>query len=137
MITRMNIAYRSKEPCNVKPEIFSTGGYGILHEGKELTFDFEDMGAGTRFENGYLFIESEQRNLDETVCDGVAPELVDRILRSAKKEDFTEIYYECFADSKMTKPVELEVESITFYDFTESGELLSIEVGGTAFTGLK
>lgn len=136
MITRMEITYRSKDPCNIKPEIFSTGGYAISIDGKDLTFDFEEMYANTRFEDGYIHIDSLQKNLDEEVLDGIKPEIADYMLKSVKKEDFTEIYYECFADREENNPIELTIENITFYDFSESGDGQPIEVGGDSFCNL-
>lgn len=136
MITRMEITYRSKNPCDIKPEVFNTGGYAITQNGTELFFDFEEMIANTRFENGFLYIESLQKNLDESISEGFSTEVINRMLKSAKKEDFTEIYNECFADEEEKHPIELVAESITFYDFSASGSGEPIEVGGDSFNNL-
>jgi len=133
MITQMEITYRSENPCNVKPEIFTTGGYIIKNIGNDITFDFEDMTANTRFENGYLYIDALQKNIDYTVSEDIPPEVLDNIFRTVKKEDFIEIFYECFEDQKEQHFINLIPESIVFYDFKESGNMTPIEVTGTSF----
>ena len=64
MITRMEITYRSENPCDVEPKIFTTGGYTIKNIGYDISFDFEDMFANIRVENGYLYIDVLQKNID-------------------------------------------------------------------------
>ena len=117
MITRMEITYRSENLCNIEPKIFTTGGYSIKKEGQEINFDFEDMTANFFFENGYLYIESTQKNIGETVSEGISPDELGNILRSVKKEDFTEIYYECYADREEQNLIKLIPENIVFYAF--------------------
>lgn len=97
----MEIIYRLKEPCNIEPAINSTGGYAISQNGVNLFFDFEEIYAGTYFENGYLY-NSTQKNLDETVLGEIPLEIIYTMIKSAKKEDFTEIYNEWFADEDET-----------------------------------
>ena len=137
MITRMEMTYRSKEPCNVKPKIFTTGGYEIVKDSSTFHFDFEDMEASVDIENGYLHISCLQKNLDPSLLEGFQDAEVDRILQTAKKEDFSDIFYECFADDAETKPIELIPESIVFYDFSTTGTGEPIVVGGESFSGLE
>jgi len=132
----MEITYRSENPCNIKPEIFTTGGYTVKKGDKEITFDFEDMTANIRFENGYLYIDSMQKHLDETTSDGINPEELDKILRSVKKEDFTEVFYECYADQEEKNFIKLLPESIVFYDYSEGSETEPIEVSGKDFINI-
>ena len=130
----MEITYKSENPCNAKPEIFTTGRYTITNNGNDVHFDFEDSFAEFRFENGYMYIYSLQKNLDKIVSEGISSEELDNILRSAKKEDFTEIYYECYADQEEQNFIKLIPESIAFYDFSkDSISNEPIEVKGTAF----
>ena len=136
MITRMEITYRSENPCNIKPEIFTTGGYTITNNGNDIHFDFEDMYADFRFENDYLYIDALQKNIDETVLENISSEELDKILRSVKKKDFTDIYYECFGDKEEQHFISLIPESIVFYDFSEEAEMLPVKVQGTGFVNI-
>ena len=136
MITRMEITYRSKEPCSIKPEIFTSGGYSITKDNAVLNFDFEDMTASCRYEGKYLFIDVIQKNLDESLLDGMSLELADRILRTAIKEDFMEVYSECFADSEETEAIKLIPMEIEFYDFSLEGDGLPIKILGDSFCNL-
>ena len=130
MITKMEITYRSESPCDIEPGIFTTGGYTVSQNGKDIHFDFEDMRGNCRFESGFLYVDAVQSGLDYTVSEGIEPEALDNILRSAKKEDFTEIYYECYADEDERNHVKLIPESIIFHDFDKAE---SIEVKGSNF----
>ena len=136
MITRMEITYRSETPYKDKPAIFTTGEYTINQNGNDIHFDFEDMTADACIKDNYLYIYSEQKNMDETVSEGVSPEEFDNILRSVKKEDFTEIYYECYADRKEQNFIKLIPENIVFYAFDESGNITQIEVTGDEFINI-
>ena len=70
MITRLEITYKSKEPCNVKPHIFTSGGYAVkMPDDRRISFDFEDMEAVCEFEDGYLYIHCLQKNIDECYID--------------------------------------------------------------------
>ena len=136
MITRMEITYRSENPYKNKPAIFTTGGYTINQNDNDIHFDFEDMTADAQIKNNYLYIYSEQKNMDETVSEGISPEELDNILRSVKKEDFTEIYYECYADREEQNFIKLISENIVFYAFDETGNMTQIEVTGDEFINI-
>ena len=138
MMTRMEIAYKSKEPCGAKPAIFTTGGYRLNVGARELHFDFTDMEASTEIIDGYLHITAVQKNFDDSLIDTYlfTPSGVDIALRLAKKEDFTEIYYECFADKDEEQFIDLEPLSIVFYNFSADGDGEPNEVEGTAFSNL-
>jgi hypothetical protein len=128
----MEIHYRSKSPCTYKPEIFTTGGYRLVIDGREFQFDFENMEANTKIVDGFLNIYSLQRNLDSSLFDGYTAEELDAALKQVRKEGFTEIFYECFADQGETESIHLEPVSITFYD---DGNPITVE--GEGFAGLE
>ena len=136
MITRMEITYKSENPYNDKPEIFTTGGYTINQNGNDIHFDFEDMAADACIKDNYLYIYSEKRNIDETVSKGINPEELGNILLSVKKEDFTEIYYECYADREEQNFIKLIPENIAFYAFDEFGNMTQIEITGDEFINI-
>lgn len=136
MISRMEIHYRSKAPCSQKPAIFTTGGYRICVKGKEYHFDFEDMQATIAFDGELLHIYSEQRNFERSLFDGYTYEQLDSALKQVGKEDFTEIFYECFADENESEHIDLEPVSITFYDYALHYDYNAIEVDGNRFTNL-
>lgn len=137
MITRMEILYLSKVPCYKKPAIFSTGGYSVKIDGLEFNFDFEDMIANAEIKDGYLYIHSLQKNLDETILDKITPDEADGLLRKVKKEDFKEVFYECDSDINGDDPILLEPVTITFYDYSTTGDGTPITVKGERFSNLE
>lgn len=149
MITRMEITYRSKLPCERNPEIFTTGSYTVKADGHEITFDFTEMIASTEIQDGYLYVLALQKNFDENVLGDFGVEelgespvkytipMIDAALRKAKKEDFTEIFYECFGDQQETDFIRLEPLDITFYDYSTTGDGKGIAVEGLAFSNLE
>lgn len=138
MITRMEITYRSKEPCSKKPEIFTTGGYEVLTNNLTVSFDFEEMTANCRFEDGYLYIDVLQKNLDKSILDsnGISLEQADMVLRCAQKEDFREIYNECFVDLGEDEPLVLIPMEIEFADYSAGADTSPIRVLGNSFCNL-
>ena len=130
MITRMEIIYRSQAPCSVKPAIFTTGGYAVTVGDRELHFDFEDMEANTEIEDGYLHINAVQKNFDESLLGGFTMAEADTTLRTATREDYTEIFYECFADESEGTPILLEPTSVVFFDYSVECDGQPIIVGG-------
>lgn len=136
MLTRMELVYRSKYRCSRTPAIFTTGGYYFTVDNRQYHFDFEDMEAGTRLEDGFLYINVLQKNLDESLLNGWTMSELSDALCKAKKEDFNDIFYECFADADEKQLITLEPVSITFYDFSAEGTGKPIEVGGEGFTNL-
>jgi len=134
MITRMAITYKSKKPTDIAPAIFTSGGYTVIKDGKEFSFDFMDSEYSVRHENGYLHMDCLCKNYDE---DAYLPqEDVDHLMRSLTKSDFIDIFYECFADEDMQLSIDLMPEEIIFYDYSITGDGKPIEVSGKAFDNL-
>lgn len=136
MITRMVMLYRSKAPCKKKPAIFSTGEYTVKIDGREFSFDFEDMAAWTEIKDGHLYIDVLQQNLDFAFIT-IAPDEADSLLRRAIKEDFIEIYYDCYGNADETDPISLEPVEITFCDCSCTGNGDPIVVEGERFSNLE
>ena len=144
MITRMEITYKSVLPRTVEPGIFSTGNYIVSKDGESISFDFTEMESSFRFEGGYMYIDVLQKHWDDDYC----PEqsLVDQFMRRLTKNDFIDMFYECF-DTKDANGNELAEEDylsvelvpidITFYDCSESGDGKPIIVTGEAFDNLR
>lgn len=134
MITRMAITYKSKKPTDIAPAIFTSGGYTVIKNGKEFSFDFMDSEYSIRHENGYLYMDCLCKNYDE---DAYLPqEEIDLLMRSLAKSDFTDIFYECFADEEMQVSIDLMPEEIIFYDYSITGDGKPFEVSGKAFDNL-
>ena len=134
MITRMAITYKSKKPTDIAPAIFTSGGYTVIKDGKEFSFDFMDSEYSVRHENGYLHMDCLCKNYDE---DAYLPqEDVDHLMRSLTKSDFIDIFYECFADEDMQLSIDLMPEEIIFFDYSTTGDGKPIEVLGKAFDNL-
>lgn len=114
MITHMYITYKSDEPCKTKPEIFSTGGYTACKNNITLSFDFLDMKANCRFENGYLYIDCVQKYLDKELITNMTLDEAYQMLETVTKDDFTEISYEAFIDSDCKFRIELIPQEISF-----------------------
>jgi hypothetical protein len=124
---KMNIHYRSKEPCDKKPQIFSTGGYRVNTGGREYHFDFEDMEATIEFADGYLNIHSSQWSLEKSLFDDYTHEELIAVLMHAKKEDFTEIFNECYGNLDETEDIPLDVVDISFsYERTEFNQVICL-----------
>lgn len=137
MITRMVMLYRSETPCKEKPAMFTTGEYTVKVDGREFSFDFEDMAAWTEIKDGYLYIDVLQQNLDVEFTTSIELDEADGLLRRVRKEDFTEIYYECYGNADETDPISLEPVEITFYDFSDTGDGAPIVVEGERFSNLE
>lgn len=139
MITRLEMVYRSELPCKKKPALFSTGSYTVKVEGREFTFDFEEMTACTEIKDGYLYVDVMQKNLDDSFFTSIEPSEMDRLLRKVRKEDFTEIFYECYESPEEIGSISLVPVEMTFYDFSSTGDVDSaeIEVEGENFSNLE
>lgn len=126
MITRMNITFKSKERVNTKPKIYSIGGFEIQYSGKSYRFDFEESGTSVKLDDdGFLHVRSELKNIDEDYSSASAIEL-NRIFRLATKEDYSEIYYECFQESEDEEPIHLICIDISYYDFDTPDEEITV-----------
>ena len=147
-ITRLKLTYRSKEKCDTKPAIFTTGGYSVrLPDGRIYNFDFEDMESLVRFENGYMFIDVLQKNQDLSLCpngefddepamtEKEYVEMLTTVATKCRKEDFTEIFYESWTteDEENGDSTPLICLDMTFYDYSTSGTGESMELQGEAF----
>ena len=132
VITRMEITYRSKNPCDITPKLFSTGSYEIVLDGATLRFDFEDSEFEFSFENGYLYVNCLQKNLDIIDSGGMEEAEIDNMMRTARMDDYMEIYYECFENEEECEEgyIELIPQSITFYDCSDLGDGEPIIVEG-------
>jgi hypothetical protein len=90
------------------------------------------MEASTEIIDGYLNIWALQRNFDSCLFDSYTLEELDAALTKVKKEDFVEIFYECFSDQAEDEPICLEPVSIAFYDIDGT----PIVVRGSGFAWL-
>ena len=57
------------------------------------------------------------------------------MFRFTVREDFREIYSECYMDAEENRTIVLIPEDVVFGDYSESGEG-DIKIGGTTFTNL-
>lgn len=155
MIIGMEIKYRSQERCDKLAKIFTTGSYSVNIDGHELSFDFEEMVGTQEIEDGYLYVCAEQKNLDEDILGKVHREIIDNypkvttekisleeadyLLKKVKKEDFSDIYYECFSDLEEEEYIPLVPISIHILDYSVMGvgDINIIEVGGEAFSNIE
>ena len=94
------------------------------------------MQASTEIVDDYLHIHAVQRNFEKSLFDGYTYEELDDALKQASKDDFTEIFYECFADQAEKIFIKLEPVGITFYDYALHYDFNSFEVDGDGFINL-
>jgi hypothetical protein len=88
------MTYKSVYPTNEWPETFTTGGYEAKSGKEVFRFDFEEMEASVCYKDGHLYIESLQKNIDYDYS-GIKSKKLDKMLRSLRAENLTEVYYEC------------------------------------------
>jgi hypothetical protein len=138
-ITRMEISYKSRNKCNIKPKIFTTGGYSVrLPNGTMYSFDFEDMEASFRFEkDGHMYIDCLQKHQDYSVYeDDESDDILTIVANECKKEDFTDVFYESFIDDVDGDVIELVPICMTFYDFSTTGSGMPMVLAGDKFSNL-
>ena len=135
MITRMHVTMRSVKPTGITPKIFSLGSFTAVKEGRKFTFDFTDSEYEfSHDDEGHLNIDILLRNFDE---DSFGPQKeIDRLMRRLEKEDFTEIFYECYEDEEEEGEIQMKVLTATFFDFSTNGDGLPIPVMGDEFPTL-
>lgn len=88
----------------------------MQYENQVINFDYKQWYANCEFKNGYLHLEVTHEYLDETITKNISLENLSKILLNVKKEDFTEIFYECYSDSEENDFIHLVPQKGTFCD---------------------
>ena len=70
-------------------------------------------------ENGFLRMDCLCKHYDDSFQ---PQEEVDHLMRQLTKSDFTEVFYECFADKDMEISIELMPVEIMFYDYSATSD---------------
>ena len=88
------LTYRSREPINCIPAIFSSGGYSALdYAGNDVNFDWEDFESDVKIlEDGKLEFNVIHRNPDYDVF----PEFENIHPKEIATMKLIEAFYECY-----------------------------------------